>query len=162
MIISKLRSFFTNTKGVAGIEMALIMPFMLLLYFGMMDVTGLITFNRKNTASASAVADLVAQQPAQFLRSTVMDEFNAAYMIMSPSPQADVHVEVFGFRKAGSGAISQIWKVDNGAGPSCGAAISTASMGTLMAAGNDVIVARSCIIYTPYVAQFMEIGRAHV
>ena len=36
-MISKFRSFWHDGRGVAAIEMAFIMPFLLFLYFGLVD-----------------------------------------------------------------------------------------------------------------------------
>ena len=58
---NQLRKFFRETRGIAAIEIAFILPFMLLIYFGLFDITALVSVNRKVTYSASIVADLVAQ-----------------------------------------------------------------------------------------------------
>jgi Flp pilus assembly protein TadG len=148
-------NFLRNETGLAAIEMAFIMPFMLFLYFGLVDATGLISLNRKVTAAAGATADLVAQSRTTILKTTVDDYYNATAMIMDPTPAANVRVEVFGFRDV-KGTITKIWQTSSGTGPSCSlTAPSTATMKPLMTAGNDVIVARSCISYSPYVASFM-------
>jgi Flp pilus assembly protein TadG len=146
-------SFLKNDAGMAAIEMAFIMPFLLLVYFGLVDVTGLISFNRKVTAAAGATADLVAQQRTSILKSTIVDDYNATAMIMSPTPIADVRIEVYAFRNV-SGSINKIWSTNNGSGPACGSQPSTSAMLPLMAAGNDVIVARACMNFVPYVATF--------
>jgi Flp pilus assembly protein TadG len=147
-------SFLQNESGMPAIEFALILPFLCFLYFGLIDVTGLISFNRKITASAGATADLVAQQRTDILKPTVQDYYNATYMIMSPTPSADVRVELYGFRTVGA-TITKIWQTNNGKGPACGAVPSTASMGPLMVSGNDVVVARTCMNWTPYVSTFL-------
>jgi Flp pilus assembly protein TadG len=155
MKIMKFRKpFLKNDKGVAAIEMAFIMPFMLLLYFGLVDITVLISLNRKITSAASTTADLVTQQRSSVLKSFIDDTYKATAMIISPTPASEVRVEVFGFRNVG-GTITKIWQTNNGTGPSCGAVPATTSMLPLMTAGNDVIVARSCMNFTPAVATFM-------
>lgn len=148
------KSFLRNDKGVAAIEMAFIMPFMLLLYFGLVDITVLISLNRKITAAASTTADLVTQQRNSVLKSYIADTFNATALIMVPTAASEVRVEVFGYRTV-SGTITNIWSTNNGLGPSCGNAPSTSNMANLMTAGNDVIVARTCMNFTPAVATFL-------
>lgn len=150
----KFKKFTGETRGIAAIEFALIMPFMLLIYFGLFDIVSLVSVNRKVTYAASVVADLVAQNKTSVLKSTIQNYFNASNMVMAPMPTNVVRVEVFGFRKSGS-TISQIWKVDNGQSSSCGAAPSTAAMDPLMFAGNDLVVARVCTTYEVYAANFL-------
>jgi len=127
-MISKFRKFVYETRGLAAIEFALIMPFMLIVYFGLFDITALVSMNR--------------------------NYFNAANMVMSPTPAAQVRVEVFGYRKSGL-TISQVWKVDNGQATTCGAAPATSAMDPLMVAGNDLVVARVCMTYEVYAANFL-------
>jgi len=153
-MISKFRKFVCETRGIAAIEFALIMPFMLLIYFGLFDITSLVSVNRKVTYSASVVADLVAQNKTSVLKTDIQNYFNAANMVMSPMPPAAVRVEVFGYRKSGS-TISQIWKVDNGQSSPCGTAPATSAMDPLMVAGNDLVVARVCTTYEVYAANFL-------
>ena len=148
------KAFLKNTKGVAAIEMAFIMPFMLLLYFGLVDITVLISMNRKITAAASTTADLVTQQRSAVLKSYIDDTYNATAMIVAPTSASEVRVELFGFRNV-SGTITKIWQTNNGLGPSCGAVPGTTTMASLMTAGNDVVVARTCMNFTPAVATFM-------
>lgn len=151
---SKFRNFIGETRGVAAIEFVLIVPFMLLIYFGLFDITALVSVNRKVTYAASVVADLVAQNKTSVLKADIQNYFDASDMVMAPMPAAAVRVEVFGFRKSGA-TISQIWKVDNGLASTCGAAPSTSAMDALMVAGNDLVVARVCTTYEIYAANFL-------
>jgi Flp pilus assembly protein TadG len=148
------RNFIGETKGIAAIEVALILPVLLVLYFGLFDLTSLISVNRKVTYSASVVADLVAQNKTSVLKNDIQNYFAASNMVMAPTPAAQVRVEVFGYRIAGS-TISQVWKTNNSASGTCGAAPSTAAMAPLMVAGNDLVVARVCTTYTPYASNFL-------
>jgi Flp pilus assembly protein TadG len=151
---SKFRNFIGESKGVAAIEIAFIMPFMFLLYFGLFDITALVTVNRKVTYAASVVADLVAQNQTSVLKSNIQNYYKASNMVMSPIPSSTVRIEVFGYRISGS-TISQVWKTDNASGSSCGADPSTSTMAPLMAAGNDLVVARVCTTYTPFASSFL-------
>ena len=147
-------SFIRQDKGAAAIEFAFIMPFMLFIYFGLVDVTGLISANRRIVSAASTVADLVTQQRTSILASTITDQYNAAYVIMQPIPSANVRIEIFDYRTVGA-TITQIWKTNNNKGSSCGSAPSTTGMASLMTASNDVILVRACTTYTPAVASFL-------
>lgn len=150
------RSFRRADKGVAAIETAFILPFMLLLYFGLVDLTGLISFNRKVTSVASATADLVGQNRTSILKSDVEDYFKVVKLIMNPTPDSKVKVVVYNYRfDAAANTVKLTWKVDNGKGPACTDAPNTSGMKALMSAGNDLIVAQSCMKYTPYVATFL-------
>ena len=154
IMIGKLKNFIRESKGIAAIEVALVLPVLLLLYFGLFEITNLVTLNRKVTYAASVVADLVAQNKTSVLKVDVQNYFNAANMVMAPTPGAQVRAEVFGYRKAGA-TISLLWKTNNGAGSSCGAAPTMGAMAPLMVSGNDLVVARVCTTYQPYTGSFL-------
>jgi Flp pilus assembly protein TadG len=149
-----LRSFFKHADGAAGIEMALIFPFMIFLYFGLADLTGLVSLNRKVTYASDVMSDLVTRSDAAILKSEITDFYNASDLIMAPRSPSTVRIETFGFRIAGS-TVSQIWKTNNGNGTSCGNAPDTTDMPNLMTVKNDLVVTRVCTTYTPYVANFL-------
>ncbi|MBL8788937.1 MAG: pilus assembly protein [Rhizobiales bacterium] len=151
---NSLRKFIRAENGVAAIETAIIMPFLLMLFFGMIDLTAMISFNRKITYSASVIADLVAQNRTNVLKSQIDDYYNAAAMIIAPTPSTQIHVDVYGYRKVGT-TVTQIWKTKMPTGPMCSTTPDTAAIGTLMTASNDVIVAISCMDYTPYIGTFL-------
>lgn len=149
-----LRLFLKAQKGVAAIEMALILPFMLFLYFGLLDLTGLISFNRKITAVASSIADLTGQNRNYLLKADLTDYFKVVGMIMEPTPDSDVTVQVYGYRKV-SGTVTQVWSTNNSKGPGCSTTPNVTAIDPLMSVGNDVIVTIACMQYTPYVATFL-------
>lgn len=148
------RTFLKADGGIAAIEMSFILPFMLLLFFGLLDLTGLISFNRKITSVASSIADLTAQNRNTVLKADMDDYFQVVSMIMDPTPDAKVTVNVYGYRSV-AGVPQQMWAAKNAKGPGCSAAPSAASVANLMNVGNDVIVAQACMTYTPYVATFL-------
>jgi Flp pilus assembly protein TadG len=146
-------SYFNAQSGVAAIEFAFILPVMLLLYFGMMDLTSLVVNNRKVTTVASAVADLTSQNRTTILKSQIDDYMNVSDLVLNPAPPSGVTVRVFGYRPSG-GAPTLIWQTGNGEGPGC-ADPSTAGFTELMTAGNDLIVAQACMTFVPLVANFL-------
>lgn len=148
------RNFLRETRGVAAIEVALVMPVMFFLYFGLFDITTLVGVNRKVTYAASVVVDLIAQHKTSVLQSDIANYYNASDMVMSPIDLAAVRVEVYGYRISGT-TISQVWKTNNAHGSSCGAAPSTGAMAPLMVSENDLVVTRVCTTYTPVITTFL-------
>ena len=148
------KTFLRADNGVAAIETAIIVPFLILLFFGMIDLTALISFNRKITYSASVVADLVAQNRTSILKSQIDDYYKAAEMVIAPTPVADFHINVYGYRKVGA-TVTQMWKTKMTTGPTCDTTPDTTAMPALMTANNDVIVAIACMDYVPYVTSFL-------
>lgn len=149
----KYSRFLRDDRGIAAIEMAFIMPFLLLLYFGLVDLTALISTTRKINYSASVVGDLVTQNDTTVTKATIQDYFSAAAMIMKPSPIANVRIEVYQYTKV-QGVPTNKWSANNGSAGNCGAP-SILGMLPLMTDGNDLIVTRVCSTYQPYIATFL-------
>lgn len=152
-MMRKLCSFRRDQRGVAALEIAFIMPFLLFLYFGLVDLTGMISLNRKVTYAASVVADLVTQNDGTVTAANIDDYFNAAELVMKPTPIANVRIQLYGYRNV-SGTVTQIWSRSSPTGGAC-AAPSTAGMANLMTDGNDIVVAVVCTTYSPFVATFL-------
>jgi Flp pilus assembly protein TadG len=149
----KLNRFRKDVRGVAAIEMAFIMPFLLFLYFGLIDLTAMISFNRKITYSASVVADLVTQNSTTVTASAMNDYFDAAELVMSPTSLDDVRIDIYQYRNV-SGTITNQWKKSSTGGTAC-AVPNTTGMADLMTDNNDLIVTVVCMNYSPYVASFL-------
>ncbi len=142
-----------DQSGVAALEIAFIMPFLLFLYFGLVDLTAMISLNRKVTYAASVVADLVTQNDTTVTSANITDYFSAASLVMKPTPMTNVRVEVYQYRNV-SGTITNQWSRKSANGAAC-TAPTTAGMNGLMTDGNDLIVAVVCTTYTPYIATFL-------
>jgi len=75
--------FGGDEKAVAAVEFALILPLLVTLYIGMVEVTQAITVNRKVTHLASSLADLVTQTRS-VSSGEMNDMFTATEAIMNP------------------------------------------------------------------------------
>jgi Flp pilus assembly protein TadG len=94
MMRAILRSRFArDVRAVSAVEFALILPFMLLLYLGGIEISQAVAINRKTTLVSRTVSDLVAQSST--LTNAELDAiFAAADAIMSPYPAANVRITV--------------------------------------------------------------------
>lgn len=145
------RGFLKADGGSAAIEAVFIIPFMYILYVGTMDVTSFISFNKKLTDIATVTSDAVAQFPNTLTRANITDIENTINLIM-PSGAANVQVDVYDYYMNG-GTITKRWSTKSPNATNCPAP-STTNLSTLMGAGNDVIVATSCMKYTPWVVTY--------
>lgn len=145
-LLRKARTLRADQSGIAAIEFALVFPIMLIIYFGLVDVTNLLSANRRVTLAASTLADLVTQAPGAVNKADLTGFYNAVKPIMDPFPSDDVKIQIYGYRKNGT-AVQQRWKdTKNG---SCGADPATTGMIDLMNENNDLVLARVCISVKP-------------
>lgn len=87
------RRFRRDQRGVSAIEFAFIFPLMVTMYLGAVDISMVLTADRKITALASTAADLVAQ--AETLNAAQLgDIYDAASEILSPLPTEGLTIVV--------------------------------------------------------------------
>ena len=146
--------FRKDRKGMAAIEFAAIFPFMLVLYFGVVDIGDLISTNRKVTLAASALGDLVAQAPGTVTASELNGLYKAIAPIMDPIPASAVKVHILVYRKSGSTAVLRWQHNTNG---TCAGTLPTGMVG-MMADGNDLVLARVCTSYAPITGKVVSAG----
>jgi len=149
------RGFGSDCRGMAAIEMAVVFPFMLIVYFGLVDVTNLLSAERRVTLASNTLADLVTQAPGTIAKADLTGFYNAVGPIMDPFPSSSVQITISDYRIAGT-SVTQHWT--NSKNGSCGAAASTASFPNLMTDGNDLVLARVCISYTPVTGKVFGVG----
>jgi Flp pilus assembly protein TadG len=154
IMIRMLTRFLKAERGAAAIEGAILLPFLAIVYFCLQDFTALITFNRKITLTAATVSDTISQYQTTIARSNITDIFNVIGLIMQPTPTANVRVNVYGYYLNGT-APTVRWQVTNGSGPSCSLPDTTNFQTMMSTSSNDLVVAVTCMNYTPWVATFL-------
>ena len=143
------RKFRDDVHGVAAIEMAFIFPVMLIIYFGLVDVTNLLSANRRVTLTSSTIADLVTQASGTVTSADLDGFFNAAAPIMDPFSADQMGLELFAYELDSDDNPQLMWEKRNG-GTSCGASpAATSEMISLMQAGTGLILARVCYTWEP-------------
>jgi hypothetical protein len=121
---------------------------MILMFFGLIDLTNLISTSRKVTNASSVVADMVGQNGAAFPKSILEDYKRAAHMIIPGMADDEIRVDISAYRLV-SGTVERVWYHKSLAGPQCVTDPSTTNMPALMTGPNDLIVAQVCVVYKP-------------
>jgi len=146
-INGRLARYRKDISGVASIEMAFIFPVMVLVYFGLVDATNVLSANRRVTLTASTLADLVTQAPGTIVKNDIGDFFEASSAIMEPFNSSSISLEIYEYKLDGSNNPVLSWTHKN-ATANCGAAPTVdAQMKQLMTEGNDIVIARVCYTY---------------
>jgi hypothetical protein len=146
-ICHQLRRFARREDGVAAIEAAFIFPFMLVMFFGLIDASLLLSDYRRVTYAAQVVGNDVIRLQSPTTPTQVQDAFSAAEIMMRAALADNARVEVYGYQRSGANPVRR-WDMDNGVGAPCGPPNITA-LGNLMADGNDVIISVVCARHRP-------------
>jgi Flp pilus assembly protein TadG len=95
-LAARVRGLRHDGRGVAAVEFAALLPFMLAIYFGSTELTQALMASRKATIASRAISDLVAQQQNNTtLTDTQVNEvLNAATAIMSPFSSTNLKVTI--------------------------------------------------------------------
>ena len=92
-VMTRLRAFGRAAEGLAAVEFALLLPVLLLLYAGCIELTTALALDRKTSRAASTLVDLLAQDAPTLLAGTdavyaaeVTAIFDAVTAIFEPYP----------------------------------------------------------------------------
>ncbi len=152
----RIAGFRKADDAVAAVEFALILPFLITLYFGSIEASSLLTVDRRVTTVTGTVGDLVAQWDGTISTATVDSYFQAAKNIMQPYSTTNLKQVVSVISVNGTtGAMSVIWSRGNNGGvakiagnPYTGLA-TTAEMNKVARTVGYLVVAESNYVYRP-------------
>jgi Flp pilus assembly protein TadG len=83
---ARLANGLRDERGIAAVEFAMLLPFMLTLYIGAVEISQMIAADRKVTLASRTVADLAAQ--ATTINATDLSNIlKAASAVMTPYPE---------------------------------------------------------------------------
>ena len=88
-----LRRFVREQDGISAVEFAMILPLMITLYLGCIEVTKAVSADRKTTLVAHTVGDLVAQTNC-VTSAELTNVYDAAKAVLSPYDGAELAVVV--------------------------------------------------------------------
>jgi Flp pilus assembly protein TadG len=88
----RLRRWQRSTEGVAAVEFALIVPFMSIMFIGAVELSQVITVDRRVTQVAASTADLVARADAQIAQTEIGDIMKVGGFIMEPFSKSPLQI----------------------------------------------------------------------
>ncbi len=107
-LVSRLRDFARNNDGLAALEFALLLPVMVLLYVGGVEVDNGVAISYKTTLTARTVADL-ATQYLSIDNSTMTSILNASSQVIAPYSSSNIVVTVSEVSVDANGNATIIW-----------------------------------------------------
>jgi len=157
-LIGAIQRFGRAEKAVAAVEFALILPFMLMLYLGSIEVSQLISVDRKVASVASTVGDLVARANGRISGNELDDYFQAAGLILRPYPSNDLRQRITLVHVDEDGETEVAWSEGFNGAPNiaAGAGYDLPDEITGIARDNYVVVSEAQMAYQPWVGFVFE------
>lgn len=103
----RMRRFSKDRSGVSAVEFALILPVFAVLFFGSVEVSFLLTVDRKVTQTASTLGDLVARGTS-ISSDEMNDIFAASSAIFAPYNGATAQMRVTSIEQK-NGNVKVVW-----------------------------------------------------
>ena len=142
-----LRRFLRDKRGVSAVEFAMLLPLMITLYIGGVEVSSAIAVDRKVTLVARTLGDLVAQSTS--VNSTDMTNIlNAASSVVQPYSSSLIQVTVSRVDVDANKVAKVVWsKTKNGTARAPNSVVTLDD--ALKTANTSLIWAESQYGYTP-------------
>jgi Flp pilus assembly protein TadG len=168
--IDAARRLRRNDQAVAAVEFALIVPFLITLYFGSIEAAALYTVDKRIDSISSTIGDLVAQWDPDDgdlttgTGGTLTDYMNASTGILSPYSTTGLKIVVTLVEVKNNGTTKILWSKANAAGTAKTgtsytdlAASSNTQMNTV-SRGGCVIAAEVSYNYLPVLGQVFKVA----
>ena len=104
----KLRRLGHDERGVSAVEFAMLLPLMLTLYLGTVEISQGIAADRKVTLTARTVADLVAQV-SSINNANMTNSLNAASAVIVPFSASNLKLTVTSVKVDSEGKATVDW-----------------------------------------------------
>jgi Flp pilus assembly protein TadG len=104
----RLQRLISDPRGVSAVEFAMLLPLMLTLYLGGVEISQGVGIDRKVTLTTRTIADL-ASQVASINNASMTNMLNATTAVMSPYPTSQLKVTVSSVTIDANGVAKIAW-----------------------------------------------------
>jgi len=147
LLSRRLAALAGDQRGVSAVEFALLLPLMLTLYLGSVEISQGIGADRKVTLTARTIADLVSQA-SSINNSDMTNSLNAASAVMAPYSASNLAVTVTSVAIDANGNATVAWSdTMNGTARSKGATVTVPA--ALVVANSSLIWSEVQYTYKP-------------
>jgi len=93
ILLTSLKKFKKQCEGIAAIEFALLLPVMILVFFGMVEGSDALTVSRRLSNATNSIADLIGREP-QISKGEVDDVMIGITRILEPTDTSSLVVNL--------------------------------------------------------------------
>jgi Flp pilus assembly protein TadG len=109
MMIHALKTFNNDTRGLAMIEGAMILPFMIILLFGLFDIGQAMVINQKLKAATYTASDLITRK--SYINDADIDNaIGGAFLVIDPYNRNQLGIDIAGIEFDENDSPDVIWR----------------------------------------------------
>jgi len=147
-LLQRFRRFAGDQSGVSAVEFAMLLPLMITLYLGGVEISQAVSADRKATLVAHTVGDLVAQNSS--MTDTLSNNIlSAGTAVVYPFNSANLKITVTSVAIDGTGKATVAWSKANANGTVRSGDVSNLIPAALKIANTSLIWAESGYAYKP-------------
>jgi Flp pilus assembly protein TadG len=143
-----------DSRGVAAVEFALLLPILMLLYFGVVELTQGIMTQQRTSHVAASVGDLVSQS-STLTSADVTDIFSVGSEVMYPYPTTSLKLRVTTLTDDTHGNVTVAWSQASGMTPLSKGATVSGLPANVVVPGESVVMSESQYTYASVFGQIM-------
>jgi Flp pilus assembly protein TadG len=143
-----------DRRGVAAVEFALLVPILLLLYFGVVELCQGVMAEQRTAHTASTIGDLTAQS-STITQAELGDVFSVGDTIMYPYPTTVLQMRISSLVADANGNVTVAWSQAQGMAPLAKGAGVANLPANVIAANESVIMSEASYTYTSVFGQIM-------
>ncbi len=149
-LTSYFRQWRDSADGIAAVEFAMLLPVLVIIFFGLVETSNAMTVNRKVAISANTLADLAAQSEKLY-EADLDDLFEGVMTIVEPNDPTGMELRLVSVVLDGDGDPIVHWSRDRtGSEPyTAGADYASLDDNTVLSTHGSLIVVEMVYTYTP-------------
>jgi Flp pilus assembly protein TadG len=144
----RLRRFAADQDGVSAVEFAMLLPLMITLYLGGVEISQAVSADRKTTLVAHTVGDLISQVTC-LVPADMTNVFNAAKAVLYPYGVNNLKVIATRVDMDSTGRATVMWSNTLGGATARSGDVSSLIPTTLKAPSTSLIWAEATYTYRP-------------
>jgi Flp pilus assembly protein TadG len=134
-------------RGVAAVEFALILPIMVTMYLGSVEITELLLANRRLENVAASAADILARD-TMITETELTDVSTAMQLLMEPNPASGLKVRLSAITITNNGTTATVtWSRSYWSYPTLNAGSTVTDLPTDLMNANNPSIIRAEVIY---------------
>jgi len=146
-VVCAFRRFIAERRGIAAVEFAMLLPMMLMLFLGSVEVTTGVAIQRKVTLTARAVADL-SSQFTNIYNADMSNILNASSDIIAPYAATPLTVVVSELSIDNQGQATVVWSDTlNGTARTAGSSVTIPA--SLATPNSYLLLGEASYVYDP-------------